>query len=286
MKKHDALIRENPIIFTPDCACIIGVNCAILAQKLQFLISSPDCGKEIEGEKWIYNTYDQWQEKYFSFWSTDTIERGFVQLEKLGIVATIQPEGRGSRRKYYRITEAGMVTLNAKHIPDDRNLRCVDHDRNLRCSDDRKLRCSCAGASVYAENTTENTETLSLSNDFAFNPSAEKKKKNRGKEKETIEFPASLDTPDFRTAWTEYLAFRRENKFREPQPMSVSKQFRAMEKWGVVAAISAIENTIRNNYQGIFEPKANGNGQPREPEIDLSRIRHKTPPRNILTDPS
>ena len=147
MRKTSLIIHQQPIVFLPDLAVLIGVNCAIVIQKLEFLLEYPDNGKEIDGKRWIYNTSDQWREKYFRFWSTDTIERAFLNLEKSSFVESIQPEGRDSRRKYYRISEAGYTVLTTKNIPEDRNLRCsedgvlpmtatcgVPEDRNLRCS--------------------------------------------------------------------------------------------------------------------------------------------------------
>lgn len=149
-----ALIHQNPIIFTPDAAAIIGLNAAIVIQKLQFLLDLPDSGREVDGHHWIYNTYPEWREKYFKFWSEDTIERTFLALEKAGLVASIQPEGRESRRKYYRVSEAGYFMLNTKNLPDHRNLPPSDSDdRNLLLSEDRNLPPSCAGASNLSENT-------------------------------------------------------------------------------------------------------------------------------------
>jgi len=98
-------------------------------------------------------------------------------------------------------------------------------------------------------------------------PNHQEPSKNRQKkEKEEVpevEIPVSLNTTEFRTAWTEYLGHRRDNKFSPLKPRSISAQFRKMETWGVVTAIEAIEDTIRNNYQGIFPPKTNQahNGQ-------------------------
>ena len=217
---------------------MIGVNCAIILQKLQFLLSYEANGKVVDGEKYIFNTYEQWQKTHFDFWSISTIERGFTSLESMGLIASIQPEGRASRRKYYRVTEATFTTLTSKNVPDDLKMTDSGRDRlNLMPSEDLNLMPSCAGASFQSKKTTKNTEVL----------------------EEKI--PKSLDTPDFRSAWDNYLGHRKDNKFSTLKPRSVSSQFREMEKWGVVAAISAIENTIRNNYQGIFEPKANGNGK-------------------------
>lgn len=157
---RSTLIPQYPIIFTPDTAMLVGLNCAIIIQKLHFLLMLPDNGREVGGEKWIYNTYSDWREKYFPFWSEDTIERGFLALEKAALVSTIQPEGRVNRRKYYRVSEAGYAMLNTKNLPDHRNLPpSAPEDRNLPLSEDRNLPPSCASAS----NQTKNTQRILMS---------------------------------------------------------------------------------------------------------------------------
>jgi hypothetical protein len=121
---------KYPIIFNGDLAAEIGLNQAIVLQKLIFLLSNDENGKEHDEHKWIYNTYEEWRDKYFPFWSVDTIQRIFLELEKRGEIISIQPEGKVSRRKYYRIAD----------------------DRNLPSSDDRNL-----PSSYSTENTTEST---------------------------------------------------------------------------------------------------------------------------------
>lgn len=158
MNSRSTLIHQNPIIFTPDLARIIGLNAAIVIQRLEFLLSVPKNGKEIDGYRWIYNTYKEWQEEHFPFWSYGTILRTFLQLEKSGLVASTQPDGRESRQKYYRITDAGIATLTTKNLPSNFPDENGDH-RILQCSqEDRILQCSY----ISTENTTESTVTSSL----------------------------------------------------------------------------------------------------------------------------
>lgn len=152
---RSTIIHQQPIIFTPDLARNVGLNAAIVLQKLEFLLNTPRCGKEIDGKKWIYNTYSEWQRDFFPFWSQDTIMRTFQQLEKAAFVEAIQPEGRGSRVKYYRVTEAGLMATGTKNLPeklpDTDNLLPSGDTDNLRVSEDRNLSASCAGASNYSE---------------------------------------------------------------------------------------------------------------------------------------
>lgn len=70
--------------------------------------------------------------------------------------------------------------------------------------------------------------------------------------------PPELDTLDFRTAWDEWLAHRRE---RRPQvsPRSAKLAFAELVPLGVQGAVRAIHHSIACGYQGIVPaPSANG----------------------------
>lgn len=73
--------------------------------------------------------------------------------------------------------------------------------------------------------------------------------------------PDCLNTETFRSAWTEYVAYRRESKISKLKPKSVVSQWGEMAGWGESVAIAAIAETIRQGWQGIFEPKAGSKSQ-------------------------
>ena len=77
------LINEDPIFFLPTLAKEIGLNEAILLQKIHgWLQCKPH---EAEGRCWIYNTYKSWQEQ-LPFLSEKTIKRTIKNLADKGIV--------------------------------------------------------------------------------------------------------------------------------------------------------------------------------------------------------
>lgn len=78
-----------------------------------------------------------------------------------------------------------------------------------------------------------------------------------------IPFPPELDTPEFRAAWSDWLAYRRERKLTTYKPKSLSGQFSTLAGWGVDAAITSIRESIRQHWQGLFEPKV-ATGGPRQ----------------------
>lgn len=62
-----------------------------------------------------------------------------------------------------------------------------------------------------------------------------------------------LDTPEFQSAWKDWLAHRREIK-HALTPTQASKQLAQFESWGIARSIAAIEFTITKGWQGIREP--------------------------------
>jgi hypothetical protein len=99
------LIQESPLTFQPSLAVAIGINEAIVLQQIHYWINNvKNKGYEQDGYKWVYNTYAEWKETNFPFWSENTIQRIFVNLEEMGLVVSIQPmKGKYDRTKYYRI---------------------------------------------------------------------------------------------------------------------------------------------------------------------------------------
>ena len=79
------LINEDPIFFLPTLAVAIGLNEAILLQKIHgWLQCTP---KEHVGRNWIYNSYKSWHEQ-LPFMSESTIKRAIKNLIDSGIVIT------------------------------------------------------------------------------------------------------------------------------------------------------------------------------------------------------
>jgi uncharacterized phage protein (TIGR02220 family) len=75
------LIQEKPLMIIPSLAVKIGLNESIILQQIHYwLVSSSHV---IEGRKWIYNSYKDWQ-KQLPFWSESTIKRTIKSLEDQG----------------------------------------------------------------------------------------------------------------------------------------------------------------------------------------------------------
>ena len=113
------IIEEPPLQVLPSLALAIGLNEAIVIQQLHYLLRDTRFGKRIEDHQWIFNTVEQWVVNYFPFWSVRTMKTIFTNLADMNLIVTCQPEGRVSRRKYYRINteELTRVSDYAKNVP-------------------------------------------------------------------------------------------------------------------------------------------------------------------------
>ena len=81
MSRSSLLINEPPLQLLPSLALAIGVDEAIVLQQIYYWINNPKTsGRIVDGEKWIHNTYEQWQEDNFPFWSVAKIRRIFMSL--------------------------------------------------------------------------------------------------------------------------------------------------------------------------------------------------------------
>jgi hypothetical protein len=72
-------------------------------------------------------------------------------------------------------------------------------------------------------------------------------------------FPAVLDTPEFRAAWSEWCAHRRDIR-KKLTARAVKQQLTDLAIAGPAAAVEAIHSSIRNGYQGLFPRTERTNG--------------------------
>lgn len=91
-------------------------------------------------------------------------------------------------------------------------------------------------------------------------PAKASKVKATGKAQEPIPIPAELDTPEFAQAFAEWQEHLRQKR----KPMKPLQEAKLLTTWaanGVERTIAAINHSIANGYQGLFEPNAPNNGQ-------------------------
>jgi uncharacterized phage protein (TIGR02220 family) len=104
------LIQENPMVVLPSLAEKMGLNQAIVIQQFHYwLVSSKHM---IEGRKWIYNSYKEW-ELQFKFWSGKTIERTIRSLEEQGyLLSANYNRSKQDKTKWYTINYEKLAELD------------------------------------------------------------------------------------------------------------------------------------------------------------------------------
>jgi hypothetical protein len=72
--------------------------------------------------------------------------------------------------------------------------------------------------------------------------------------------PLNLNTPQFLSAWDEYVQYRRERRLPKLLPRSVQKQWDRLSDFGPEVAVEAINETVRQGWIGIFPERVTERG--------------------------
>lgn len=91
----------------------------------------------------------------------------------------------------------------------------------------------------------------------------------KGKPKQIITVPEGVNME----AWVEWEAYRRVDKKKTITPTAARKQFKLLQKYNNEQQQQIIDNSIQNDYQGLFDLKGGPNERnPRPPTRQLSAI--------------
>lgn len=105
------LIDDQPLQVLPTLAEAIGLNEALILQQVHWLLLRSK--KEFKGKSWVYNTYEEWQEKHFRFFSVSTIRRTISNLENLGLLISTTEfnQMKVDKTKWYTINYEALDRL-------------------------------------------------------------------------------------------------------------------------------------------------------------------------------
>lgn len=79
-------------------------------------------------------------------------------------------------------------------------------------------------------------------------------KSNNSTNVELSPLPPSLDSEEFRSAWADWLAYRQERKFKTTE-QTRKAQLATLAVWGSVVAVESLRTSIRQGWQGFFDPR-------------------------------
>ncbi len=119
----------------------------------------------------------------------------------------------------------------------------ADLGKTERCSeDDRKMIERSSKVILIEEELEEGKEGAAIpESKIVFDPF-------------TPQLPPDLDSPDFRQKWAELIVHRRDKRLSIRESWCV-KQIKNMQKYGKEASVWAIEQTILQDWQGVFPEK-------------------------------
>nr|HAM4953503.1 transcriptional regulator [Escherichia coli] len=163
------LMPSRPIVINPDLAYSIGLNEAIALQQVNYWLKETTSGLERDGERWIYNTNEQWLEQ-FPFWSESTLKRTFTRLKTLGVLKIEQlNKSQRDMTNYYTINYESEL-LDEVKVTKSKSSKCtlpsgqnepmeeVKVKRSIGSKRTAVIRSNCTD--VLTENTTENTTDI------------------------------------------------------------------------------------------------------------------------------
>lgn len=150
------LIDDYPIQVLPKLAKEVGLNEAIFIQQLHYWTNGKS-SKLIDGKRWIYNTYKDWEEN-FPFWSNATIRRTISSCEKQKLVFVGNYNRAGfDKTKWYAVnyeTVDGMSKRIAQNEQTNESKRANGDAQNEQTN-----------TIDYTKTTSETTKDIMSSSD-------------------------------------------------------------------------------------------------------------------------
>jgi hypothetical protein len=159
--------------------------------------------------------------------TTRSVRSYQTELERLGIIKVEIGVGRGSTNRY---------RLNLEALPKKaEGISAISNDANQK-----------SGSRFRS-----NAEDIS---DEKRKPFPTERTGKEHKKEQAFSFPSELNNEQFKTAWIQWVEYRREMKKRLA-PSTASKQLARLATFGSAKSIQAIENSISNGWQGLFDPE-------------------------------
>ena len=144
------LFDSHPIVVDRELAKAFGLNEAIVLQQLNYWLNGKSA-KLINGRKWIYNSYKQWQKDNFPFWSLATVRRAIENCEKKGLIITDNFNKAGfDKTKWYSIDYEMVDKGMSKRVAQNEQTGCSKRANGVAQNEQTNTR-------DYSEITTEIT---------------------------------------------------------------------------------------------------------------------------------
>ena len=155
------LLKVKPLVISPELACRIGLNEAIVLQQICYWLEDTTAGVDYAGRRWVYNTIEEWNEQ-FPWWSSDTVKRALTSLKKSGLIYVEQlKKAQHDRTNYYAINHANPLLTDEGKLHSSKRASCTRRTMQAAPIEQGKLTSSIgANCPRLTENTTEITTEI------------------------------------------------------------------------------------------------------------------------------
>ena len=229
---------RRDIYFNAEAAQAYGVDGAVMLHHIVYWVVYNEANglNRVDGYTWTYNSARAYKQ-FFPWWSADQIRRVLRNLESDGAIVVGNHNKLGmDRTKWYTLRAAVAVIYDLRHFE--------EYQYAFRDS----LASISANVKMHSVKPQDHYQVINTS--------------KKPSEKNQVTFPWEDDA--FQQLWEEWKADRRERKIK---PYTQRGEQAALHKLQtdsggrVDVAMSMIQNSIANGYQGIFPPKRTAQSQ-------------------------
>lgn len=219
------LLDEYPVMFHSSLAVALGLNEAILLQRINLWLNCKP--HNADGRSWIYNSYKSWQEQ-LPFFSESTIKRALKNLADKGIVI----KGNFNKFKMDRTIWYSIDYNKLDKIMDTLNLPLGQND-----------------TMILGQNDTTNTNVYTMSN--------KKEKKEKSKTDIDLVIDETNYNDELKEMIYEFIKMRKTIK----KPMTTIAVKRLINKLDKLSndekeKIFILDKSIFNSWQDIYPLKS------------------------------
>nr|DAN62354.1 MAG TPA: replication protein O [Caudoviricetes sp.] len=137
------LIDDQPLQVLPSLAESIGLNESLVLQQIHWLLSRSK--KKISGKYWVFNTYEEWRDKHFRFFSLSTVRRTIKNLEDLGLITSTTEFNK------MKVDKTKWYTINYEELD---NLQITTNKNDSPSAQNEQSSCS-----KWADESVQNEQT-------------------------------------------------------------------------------------------------------------------------------
>lgn len=143
MSIGNLLIDDQPLQVLPSLAESIGLNESLVLQQIHWLLSRSK--KKISGKYWVFNTYEEWRDKHFRFFSLSTVRRTIKNLEDLGLITSTTEFNK------MKVDKTKWYTINYEELD---NLQITTNKNDSPSAQNEQSSCS-----KWADTSVQNEQT-------------------------------------------------------------------------------------------------------------------------------